>query len=484
MVTGYQITPYLGTVPQAATTVTASGVRSPPTSAIVNGLSNGSVYTFTVAATNGDGTGPASPPSNPVTPIQGGSYHPLPPSRILDTRDGTGGVPATPLGPKGSLLLRVLGTGGVPASGVSAVVLNVAVTNTTAAGYLTIYPNGAPQPVASSINWTAGKTVPNLVEVAVGLRGFVTIYNAAGSADVIADVQGWVGVATNSMTRDGLYDPIVPNRVLDTRDGTGGVPSMPLGAGKVLSIKITGTPNVPATGVEAVVLNVTVTNPTAGSYLTVFPTGNAVPLASNLNFTSGQTVANRVIVKLGIDPATNTFGWVSFYNAAGSVDVIADVSGWFTDATSAAGGSRFSGIVPARFFDSRDPAAGGPLGPGDVGTLEVTDNNGEPATGITALVINVTVTDPTAGSYLTLWPAGAPKPLASDLNWAPGETVANLVVVELSGASFNLYNAAGWTDVVIDLVGFYGPGVSAPAGAAPLGLRFSRERREPAPAGR
>lgn len=100
----------------------------------------------------------------------GGAYSPLPPTRILDTRDGTGGVAPRPLGPKGSLNVQVMGHGGVP-QGATAVVLNVTVTDTSAASYLTVYPTGVIQPLASNLNWAAGETIPNLVEVGLGDGG-------------------------------------------------------------------------------------------------------------------------------------------------------------------------------------------------------------------------------------------------------------------------------------------------------------------------
>jgi hypothetical protein len=74
-----------------------------------------------------------------------------------------------------------------------------------------------------------------------------------------------------------------------------------------------------------------------------------------------------------------------------------------------------------------------------------------------AVVLNVTVTNPTVGGYLTAWPDGASRPLASDLNYGPGVTVPNLVVVKLgSNGMIDLYNAYGSVDVIIDVVGWYG----------------------------
>jgi hypothetical protein len=204
---------------------------------------------------------------------------------------------------------------------------------------------------------------------------------------------------------------------------------------------------VPATGVSAVVLNVTATNATASSYLTVFPTGTTRPTASNLNFLAGQTVPNRVVVKLG------TLGKVTIYNLTGNTDAVADVGGWFTDATSTAGGSVFVGITPGRILDTR--SGGAPIGPNGTLAVPVGGAGVVPSTA-KAVVMNVTVTNTTASSYLTVWPDLVARPTASDLNWAAGQTVPNLVIVQLgSNGSIDLYNLQGNTDVVLDVVGWY-----------------------------
>src|ERR1700686_2315831 len=137
--------------------------------------------------------------------------------------------------------------------GVAPVVLNVTVTNTTAGSYLTVWPAGVPRPNASNLNWTAGRTVPNLVEVAVGVGGKVSIFNAAGSADVLFDVAGYVATPVEPPGADGLYTPVVPSRILDTRDGTGGVPAAAVGPGGTVSVHVNGQAGLPSTGVAAVV---------------------------------------------------------------------------------------------------------------------------------------------------------------------------------------------------------------------------------------
>ncbi len=276
-----------------------------------------------------------------VAPQAGGTYHALSPTRILDTRDGTGGR-SSPLGQGGAFNLLVTGRAGVPSSGVSAVVLNVTVTNTTASSFLTVWPAGFAMPTASNLNWVAGKTVPNLVEVALGSGGEVSIYNLAGDVDVVVDMQGWVGDATNSSGPAGMFNALTPSRLLDTREGGG-----PLGPGQVLTLNVAGRGGVPAMGVSAAVMNVTVTNTTASSFLTVFPAAAQRPLASNLNWVPGESVPNRVMVPVGAG------GGVSIFNLGGTTDVVVDVNGWFTDGTSAAAGAGFAANPPERVLDTR-----------------------------------------------------------------------------------------------------------------------------------
>jgi hypothetical protein len=256
----------------------------------------------------------------PSSPTVGSTYQPLAPARVLDTRNGTGTGSATPVPHGGTIDLTVAGAGGVPATGVTAVALNVTATNASGPPtYVTVFPSGAARPVASNLNVVPGQTAPNLVIVQVN-NGKISLYNAAGTVDLIADVQGWFGGNAGSK-----YVPIAPVRDLDTRDGTGtGGSTAQLGPGGTIELTVAGVNGVPASGVTAVVLNVAVTNVSGpDSFLTVFPTGTAPPLASNLNVVAGQTVANLVIARVGAN------GKVSIYNNLGTVDVIADVQGWF-----------------------------------------------------------------------------------------------------------------------------------------------------------
>jgi hypothetical protein len=452
-----------GASPVTGFTVTSSGggvvqVGPAVNSVTIASLSPGN-HTFTVTATNSHGTSGPSSPSPAASIADGGSYHPLTPARILDTRNGTGGFPAHRVAAGTALALQVTGSGNVPSTGVSAVVLNVTATKPTGPGFVIAYPAGAARPNASNLNYVAGSTVPNLVEVAVGSLGRVALYVGGSSTDVIADVEGWVGNSTNSYGGAGLFMTLTPTRILDTRTGVG-APHAKLGAGQSLVLQVEGAGSVPSSHMEAVVLNLTVTHPTATSYLTVFPSDQSMPLASNLNFSAGQTVPNRVIVPLSAS------GQVTIYNGSGTVDVIADVSGWFTD-SGGTGGLAFVATVPSRLLDTRSCKCR--MGPGKVLALQWV---GPPF--IVAFVLNVTVTRTTGYGFVTVYPddtgpGAPPPPLASDLNYAPGQTVANLTVAALDifSEAFNVYDGGGSADFVIDSAGYYGAGPGGSCSVAP-----------------
>jgi hypothetical protein len=392
--------------------------------------------------TDGDGDGVALVDMGaleaPAMPAP--TYHPLAPARILDTRSGNG-APTGKLAPNGTLSLQVTGRGGVPATGVTSVVLNVTVTEASAVSFLTAWPAGAPRPLASNLNYAAGDTVPNLVVVRVGTDGKVNLFNYAGSAHVIADVAGWYG------GDDGEgYSAITPARILDTRAGNG-APAAKLGIGAAMTLQVTGRGGVPASGVSAVVLNVTVTDTSSGGFLTAWPAGDALPLASNLNYVAGQTVANLVMVKVGAGGAVN------LYSSGGPLNVIADVAGYYGDA-----GAGLATATPARILDTRT-GLGAPqakLGAGAALSLQVTGQGGVPADGVVAVVLNVTVTGPSTGGWLAAWPAGEALPLVSNLNYVPAQTVPNLVVVKVgAGGKVNLYSSGGPVDVIADVAGWF-----------------------------
>jgi Tol biopolymer transport system component len=137
---------------------------------------------------------------------------------------------------------------------------------------------------------------------------------------------------TAEATASGSYVPMSPSRLLDTRSGLG-APKAAVAGNHVVDLQVTGRGGVPASGVGAVVLNVTAVGPTSAGNLTVFPAGQVRPNTSNLNFVAGQTVANLVIVKVG------TGGKVSLVTSGGQTNLIGDVMGWYPSSSPVSSGA-------------------------------------------------------------------------------------------------------------------------------------------------
>lgn len=389
----------------------------------------------------------------------------LTPVRVLDTRAGASTIDGQalgsgPLSGGATLELPVAGRGGVPASGVAAVALNVTAADAARVGYITAYPTGSARPEASNLNFVAGKAAPNTVIVPVGTGGRVSLYNGStGGVQLLADVLGWFPTG-------GSYHGLNPARLMDTRPGTQTVDG-PAGGGPLpgdwhpASIPLVGRGGVPSTGVAAVAVNITVTNPLASGYLTAFPSGAVRPTASTLNFEAGQTVPNLAIVPVG------ELGQLSVFNGStGSVHLIVDVLGWFSTDPG------FVGQNPVRLLDTRAGtitgdgayAGSGPLDTVPV-NLRVGGRGGVPASGVGSVVLNVTVTQPNTTGYLSVYPLGQPQPTASSLNFVAGQTVANLVIVPLgSDGQIKLARVGEgpvpdddypWAHVIVDVLGWF-----------------------------
>ncbi|MFF7476232.1 PKD domain-containing protein [Streptomyces sp. NPDC008092] len=244
------------------------------------------------------------------------TYHPAAPARLLDTRTGTGGTRG-PVAGGHSVTLAVGGTHGVPA-GADAVVLDVTATTTKASGDLTVATHGTNGSAVSGPYWTTGQTATTQVVIPVH-DGKVVLHNGSkASANLVADLAGWYGTTANGSE----FLPVTPARVLDTRTGTGTGKVARLAAHGTLKLRVTGAHGVPATGVTATDLNLTVPAPSGSGYLVAYPDGTSRPGVYSLNFTKGHTAAGRALVKVGTD------GEIDLYNAGTTaVDVYADLVG-------------------------------------------------------------------------------------------------------------------------------------------------------------
>ena len=412
---------------------------------------------------NQQGFAQFSPVGTPVTPV-GDAFAPVTPTRILDTRTGlglVGGLPARVAAAK-PIKLQVGGVAGVPL-GIDAVVLNVTAVAPTATTYVSAYPGDLTSPpLVSNINVARGRIVPNLVTVKVDTTGKINLFNAVGTVDLLADVAGYY--ASDAVN---TYSPLTPVRILDTRSGLG-APLAQLGPAGTTDLQVTGVAGIPSDA-TAVVMNVTATGATASTFVQAYPTpagAGTPPTVSNLNIVAGRTVANLVTVQIGDS------GRVRLGNSVGSVDVLADVAGYFSSATT---GSRYTPISPTRLLDTRTSlgeAVGqtGKVGPGGLIDLQLTGAAAMPLDA-TAAVFNYTAVSPKSATYVQAYPtpaSGSAFPTVSTLNPLPGDVLANMVSVSIgAGGKVRLRNQAGTVDLLADLAGYYTSDAGVAHGTAP-----------------
>jgi hypothetical protein len=384
-----------------------------------------------VGATASVGTGMPLQGALPAVDPATSAFHSVVPSRIMDTRIGVGG---SRFSAAETRTLTVGGSPGIPESGVVAVAVNVTAVNATTGGYITVWPTGPSRPTTSNLNFVANEVRANAVVTGVSSGGEFSLFNANGAVDVIVDLTGW-------FSDD--FVGVTPTRLLDTRNAS------TFGSNESRTLQIAGQGGVASAGATAVAITVTVTNPSTSGYLAVVPAGAPPSGTSSLNYDASATVASTVVVGLG------TGGGISIFNAGGSTDVLVDVMGYFS-----------GGIVPlqpTRLLDTRD-------GTGQCGlfldwketrTLTVAGRAGVPVAGVGAVALNFTVTAPAyREGFLTAWPTGSPRPNTSNVNYRPGQTVANSALIGLgTSGQISISNDGGPTEVIIDVIGFF-PGTT------------------------
>ena len=335
--------------------------------------------------------------------------------------------------------VQVAGRSGVP-SNATAAVLNVTGVNTSAPGFVTVYPAGTALPTASNVNFDgAGQVMANMVTVKLGVGGAVDVYMQR-PMNVVVDVSGAYVPVTSPVasgrlvTRaDGAF------RVLDTRDRGFGVGGLSV---ERVDVSSAGVP----VDAVAVVVNLTATETGVG-FWTAYPIGaQDRPKASNLNIDApGETRAGQAIVLLS--PGSRAFNVFS----QGGGHLIVDVAGYFTGVSAAVStDGLFLPVDPTRLLDSRNstvmPTWGG-------STLEFPIYG--PVGQVSAAAINITGTESMIGGYVTAFPSGVPRPQASNLNvdtW--DQTIANHAIVRASSRGISLFTQNG-LHLIADLNGWF-----------------------------
>jgi hypothetical protein len=341
-----------------------------------------------------------------------------------------------------TLPVQVTGVDGVPAEA-AAVALNVTVTDPKYAGFVTVAPCGATAGT-SNLNYEWDTTVANHVVVKPGAGGQVCVSTYA-DAHVLVDLTGWIPPTGSGFTG------ITPTRAFDSRM------SAALGPGATATVRLAGVP----ADAAAVVLNVTAVAPAGPGYLSVTPCPGGPGTVSSVNYDTGQTVADLAITPLGPGATVCVSSFASSH-------VLVDVMGWF------GAGASFTSVTPHRVVDTRRGvgATAGPLGTGSVLEVDLPALGSLPA-GAPAAALTVTVTDPRADGYATVFPCGAAVPVASDLNYRAGASVPALTLAPLAADGRVCIFTFAAADVVVDLSGWVPPG-GAYTGTTPTRLVDTR----------
>ncbi len=236
----------------------------------------------------------------------------VPPTRVGDTR-GSGPVPA------GGTIVVDLTPAGLPAA-TSAAVLNVAAVEARGWGFLTVWDGVGGPPGSSNVNYVGGSNIANQVIVPTDGRR-IEIFTYA-ETHVLVDVVGYMTGPSDALSTDGLFVPLSPARLLDSRRLEAPTWAAPIGGGGRVSAGALGAAGVPSSGVAAVNTNTTLTETTTTGFATVWGDGG-LPIPSSLNNVgANRTIANHVITDI------SDVGCVNLYSS-GRADAIVDVTGYF-----------------------------------------------------------------------------------------------------------------------------------------------------------
>jgi hypothetical protein len=419
-----------------------AGASYPPLTVKVNVAANAASLLTNQVSVLGGGSAPASA-SDPtiVSPQNTLHFVPVVPCRIADTRASNGpfGGPALAGGSTRAFIIPN-SVCRIPVMA-QAYSVNVTVAPSGSLGFVTVWPAGQPQPVASTLNSLDGRVKSNAAIVRAGTGGAISVF-ASNATDLVLDINGYF-VAAGEITSLAFY-PIAPCRIADTRKPAAplGGPSLIGGQGRTFPIQ-SGSCNLPSTS-QAYSLNFTALPVSPIGYVTTWPAGQPQPVASSLNFSTGAITANAALVPAGNSGSIDVF-------ASNNTDLIIDINGYF--ASPGPGGLSLYTVTPCRVLDTRQPSGSAPIS-----SLDVAMSGGKcgiPAT-VQAYILNATAVPQGSLGYLTLWPQGQAIPLASTLNALDGALTSNMAIVPTNNGSISIF-ASNPTDVVIDILGYFGP---------------------------
>ncbi|MDE9365215.1 hypothetical protein PZ938_06315 [Luteipulveratus sp. YIM 133132] len=400
----------------------------------------------------------ATAPARAAGVSNDGLFHQLSSARIADSRTGLGLPKATLLAGK-TATLKVAGQGGVPTSGVSAVVVSLTAIKASAKGWVTAYPSGTTRPTTSVLNFPAGWTGATTVTLPLGADGSISLYAGSTDVNLAVDVLGWYSDATSTAALGSVFVPSDPERWGDTRsDGFG-----KLLAGEELYWEFP-YPADATDSPSAVQVNITALNAAGGGWLSGVGTDGSTSSTSLVNFAKGETSPVLTVLPVRptgeVDKAGDPVYAFSFVNGgSNAVDVLTDVQGWYYD-DPAAVGLKHVAMTPTRVIDTRS-GLGGPKGQLGTGSTRAFTKIAAAydAERTAAIEGTITAANATSGTYITQWDGMATRPTTSNLNVAKRINRSNGMSTMLGwndttqSGEVSAYNGYGSVDLIEDVTG-------------------------------
>ena len=292
--------------------------------------------------------------ANP-TPAASGEFVPVTPARLVNSAAGKGW--SGKLAPNRTRTVTVSGVAGVPASNVLAVMMHVTTSGgkdvrPNGNGNVWAWPAGAQRPrYATVANAPSGASADNTAIVSLGDAGRISFYHGGSGTpvNVIVDVEGYV---TRSSTIDAgaTFAPLTPSRIVDTRSGAGGR-KVPLTSKARLTVRPLGVGGVPTSNVSAVALNLGAQAATTNCWVQVQPSGTS---ATNASYPRVAAYASYASQQLAVVAPGASDGSLTFSTSCRSVNVFADVEGYYLSNADGSSGDVYVPINrPTRVIDTR-----------------------------------------------------------------------------------------------------------------------------------
>lgn len=390
----------------------------------------------------------------------GSQFSSMAPTTLIDTRNGTGGVPVAKIPAGGSITFQVTGVAGVPDTGVTAAALNLTAATPEAFGWLTVFPSDVPT-TTSTLTYQTGETATGEDFTRITDTGKVTVKNNGdGAVHLQVAIRGYF-INTTATQTGGEYYPVDNTYLYDTRPGhVAGSPAhddTPIPANSLVTVDVAGQQGIPATGATAVAINVAVTSQTQKGWITAYPSDQPQPTSATVDFVPGETDSSFAILQL-----TST-GKITFTNrSSGTIQLLVSVRGFF-QGQAEEGGAGYTPTPTNVLVDTLTGAGtpGGstqPLAANATFTFNVIQAAGLDPLTTSAVALNINGRRPTNQGWLSAYPSEDDDPLTPSVNFDDGGESTNgfdLVTPDSSG-NISLTNHSGGTvHLQISLRGYF-----------------------------